>query len=181
MITEYQLPATLSDATVKQMYVARWLTFVGLGMLQGLIAALGNLFLIGTYVVDKPLYLLFSMMLSVVFVSILYMLISLFGNIGKGIGIIILVLSISGAGGNFPVVLSGKFFQMINPWLPFTYAVNLLRETVGGIYWPNLWLDLAVLAAFGISFFLVGLFLKEPIHPWIEKMHSITRRSKIIE
>ncbi|MDE3315780.1 YhgE/Pip domain-containing protein [Lacticaseibacillus zeae] len=181
LITEYQLPATLSDATVKQMYVARWLTFVGLGMLQGLIAALGNLFLIGTYVVDKPLYLLFSMMLSVVFVSILYMLISLFGNIGKGIGIIILVLSISGAGGNFPVVLSGKFFQMINPWLPFTYAVNLLRETVGGIYWPNLWLDLAVLAAFGISFFLVGLFLKEPIHPWIEKMHSITRRSKIIE
>lgn len=121
------------------------------------------------------------MMLSVVFVSILYMLISLFGNIGKGIGIIILVLSISGAGGNFPVVLSGKFFQMINPWLPFTYAVNLLRETVGGIYWPNLWLDLAVLAAFGISFFLLGLFLKEPIHPWIEKMHSITRRSKIIE
>ncbi|KLI76035.1 MULTISPECIES: YhgE/Pip domain-containing protein [Lacticaseibacillus] len=181
LVTEYQLPATLSDATVKQMYVARWLTFVGLGMLQGLIAALGNLFLIGTYVVDKPLYLLFSMMLSVVFVSILYMLISLFGNIGKGIGIIILVLSISGAGGNFPVVLSGKFFQMINPWLPFTYAVNLLRETVGGIYWPNLWLDLAVLAVFGISFFLVGLFLKEPIHPWIEKMHSITRRSKIIE
>ncbi|WLV77192.1 YhgE/Pip domain-containing protein [Lacticaseibacillus parahuelsenbergensis] len=181
LITEYQLPATLSDATVKQMYVARWLTFVGLGMLQGLIAALGNLFLIGTYVVDKPLYLLFSMMLSVVFVSILYMLISLFGNIGKGIGIIILVLSISGAGGNFPVVLSGKFFQMINPWLPFTYAVNLLRETVGGIYWPNLWLDLAVLAAFGVSFFLLGLFLKEPIHPWIEKMHTITRRSKIIE
>ena len=181
LVTEYQLPATLSDATVKQMYVARWLTFVGLGMLQGLIAALGNLFLIGTYVVDKPLYLLFSMMLSVVFVSILYMLISLFGNIGKGIGIIILVLSISGAGGNFPVVLSGKFFQMINPWLPFTYAVNLLRETVGGIYWPNLWLDLAVLAVFGISFFLLGLFLKEPIHPWIEKMHTITRRSKIIE
>lgn len=181
LITEYQLPPALSDATVKQMYVARWLTFVGLGMLQGLIAALGNLFLIGTYVVDKPLYLLFSMMLSVVFVSILYMLISLFGNIGKGIGIIILVLSISGAGGNFPVVLSGKFFQMINPWLPFTYAVNLLRETVGGIYWPNLWLDLAVLAAFGISFFLLGLFLKGPIHPWIEKMHTITRRSKIIE
>ncbi len=101
------------------MYTARWLTFAGLGMLQGLIAALGNLFLIGTYVVNKPLYLLFAMMLSLTFVSILYALISLFGNIGKGIGIIILVLSISGAGGNFPVVLSGKFFQMINPWLPF--------------------------------------------------------------
>ena len=163
------------------MYSARWLTFAVLGVLQGLIAALGNLFLIGTYVINKPLYLLFAMMLSLVFVSILYALISLFGNIGKGIGIIILVLSISGAGGNFPVVLSGKFFQMINPWLPFTYAVNLLRETVGGIYWPNLWVDFAALLAFGIIFFLLGLFLKAPIHPWIERMNEKTRESKIIE
>ncbi|KMO60246.1 hypothetical protein PZ02_09935, partial [Lacticaseibacillus rhamnosus] len=91
------------------------------------------------------------------------------------------VLSISGAGGNFPVVLSGKFFQMINPWLPFTYAVNLLRETVGGIYWPNLWVDVAALLAFGIIFFLLGLFLKAPIHPWIERMNEKTRESKIIE
>ncbi|WP_424320433.1 YhgE/Pip family protein [Lacticaseibacillus chiayiensis] len=181
LITEYQLPATLSDVTVKQKYVARWLTFVGLGMLQGLIAALGNLYLIGTYVANQPLYLLFAMVLSIVFVSILYALISLFGNIGKGIGIIILVLSISGAGGNFPVVLSGKFFRMINPWLPFTYAVNLLRETVGGIYWSNLWQDLAALLAFGLAFFLLGLFLKAPIRPWIEKMHRLTRQSKIIE
>ena len=68
LITEYQLPESLAHATVKQMYTARWLTFAGLGMLQGLIAALGNLFLIGTYVVDKPLYLLFAMLLSLVFV-----------------------------------------------------------------------------------------------------------------
>ncbi|WP_390407868.1 YhgE/Pip domain-containing protein [Lacticaseibacillus jixiensis] len=181
LITEYHLPEELADATIKQQYIARWLTFAGLGMGQGLIAALGNIFLIGTYVVNKPLYLLFAMGLSVVFVSILYSLISLFGNIGKGIGIIILVLSISGAGGNFPVVLSGKFFQAINPWLPFTYAVNMLRETVGGIYWPNLWSDLWRLAAFGIVFFVGGLLLKGPIRPLIDKMHEISKRSKIME
>ncbi|MFD1398034.1 YhgE/Pip family protein [Lacticaseibacillus suilingensis] len=181
LITEYKLPAELAQATVKQQYIARWLTFAGLGMGQALIAALGNLYLIGTYVVNKPLYVLLAMLLSVVFVSILYALISLFGNIGKGLGIIILVLSISGAGGNFPVVLSGKFFQMINPWLPFTYAVNMLRETVGGIYWPNMRLDLLALAAFGLVFFLAGMFLKEPIRPWINKMHHITRKSEIIE
>ncbi|WP_461214495.1 YhgE/Pip domain-containing protein [Lacticaseibacillus sp. GG6-2] len=181
LITEYHLPEALQAATVKQQYIARWLTFVGLGMCQGLIAALGNLFLIGTYVVNKPLYLLFAMGLAAVFVSILYSLIALFGNIGKGIGIIILVLSISGAGGNFPVVLSGKFFQMINPWLPFTYAVNALRETVGGIYWPNLISDLWHLALFGIVFFFGGLLLKEPIRPLIDKMHAITKKSKIME
>jgi putative membrane protein len=182
LITEYEaLPEALAAVTTKQRYTARWLTFVGLGMCQGLIAALGNIFLIGTYVVNKPLYVLFAMGLSVIFVSILYSLIALFGNIGKGIGIIILVLSISGAGGNFPVVLSGKFFQMINPWLPFTYAVNLLRETVGGIYWPNLWSDLWHLLAFGLVFFFGGLLLKGPIRPWIDKMHTVTKKSKIME
>ncbi len=181
LITEYHLPEELQAATVKQQYIARWLTFVGLGMGQGLIAALGNIFLIGTYVVNKPLYILFAMGLSVIFVSILYSLIALFGNIGKGIGIIILVLSISGAGGNFPVVLSGKFFQMINPWLPFTYAVNALRETVGGIYWPNLVSDLWHLALFGLIFFFGGLFLKGPIRPLIDKMHAVSKKSKIME
>ncbi|WP_179394231.1 YhgE/Pip domain-containing protein [Lacticaseibacillus absianus] len=181
LITEYSLPAALAGATVRQQYIARWLTFAGLGMLQALIAAVGNLVLIGTYVVNKPLYLLFAMLLSLVFVSILYALIALFGNIGKGLGIIILVLSISGAGGNFPVVLSGQFFQAINPWLPFTYAVNLLRETVGGIYWPNLWVDIWALLAFGAGAFLLGLMLKAPIRPWIDKMHAVTRKSKIIE
>ncbi|MFD1393069.1 YhgE/Pip domain-containing protein [Lacticaseibacillus jixianensis] len=180
LITEYKLPADFA-ASVKQQYVARWLTFVGLAMLQGLIAGAGNIILISTFVVNKPLYLLGAMFLSVVFVSIMYALISLFGNIGKGIGIIILVLSISGAGGNFPVVLSGHFFQAINPWLPFTYAVNLLRETVGGIYWPNFWQDVWKLAAFGLTFFLLGLLLKGPIRPWINKMHHITRKSQIIE
>ncbi|WP_262314993.1 YhgE/Pip domain-containing protein [Lacticaseibacillus parakribbianus] len=181
LMTEYELPAALAHTTVRQRYLARWLTFAGLGMLQALVAAAGNIVLIHTYVVNKPLYLLFAMLLAVVFVSILYALIALFGNVGKGLGIIILVLSISGAGGNFPVVLSGQFFQAINPWLPFTYAVNLLRETVGGIYWPGLWQDLAALAAFGLAFTALGLLLKGPIRPWIDRMHRITRQSKIIE
>lgn len=181
LMTEYKLPAELAEASLMQQYTARWLTFAGPAMLQGLIAALGNIYLIGTYVANKPLYLVGAMFLSLTFVSIMYALISLFGNIGKGIGIIILVLSISGAGGNFPVVLSGKFFQMINPWLPFTYAVNLLRETVGGVYWPNYWQDVWKLAGFGVAFFLLGLLLKGPIRPWINKMHHITRKSQIIE
>lgn len=70
---------------------------------------------------------------------------------------------------------------MINPWLPFTYAVNALREPVGGIYWPNLWSDLWHLAAFGIGFFLFGLLLKGPIRPLIDKMHAITKKSQIME
>lgn len=182
IMTEYHLPEEWATAPKPwQRFLARWLTFAGLGVLQALIAALGNIYLIGAYVVDKPLYVISAMGLSLVFVTILYTLIALFGNVGKGIGIIILVLSISGAGGNFPVVLSGQFFQAINPWLPFTYAVNLLRESTGGVYWPSFWGDAAALTVFGILFFALGMLLKGPIRPWVDKMHHITQKSKIIE
>ena len=87
----------------------------------------------------------------------------LFGNVGKGIAIIILVLSISGGGGNYPIQVSGKFFQMINPFLPFTHAVNLLRESAGGIYWPNAWFAIWIMV--GISVVLV-LAVQFFIHIW---------------
>lgn len=56
--------------------------------------------------------------------------------------IVFLVLQLSGAGGTFPIELSSPFFQAINPFLPFTYAIAAMREAVGGvvleIYLPNL-------------------------------------------
>ena len=77
--------------------------------------------------------------------------------------IIILVLSISGGGGNYPIQVSGKFFQMINPFLPFTHAVNLLRESAGGIYWPNLGLPFGLWWGFQSSLVLAVQFF---IHIW---------------
>lgn len=126
------------------------------------------------------MFILMSLFLDLMFMGILYPLVSLFGNVGKGLGIIILVLSISGAGANFPIQLSGHFFRMINPWLPFTYAVNLIRETVGGIYWPNMWQDIIVLTLYGVGFFLAGLLLKQPIEPLMNKLHANAVKSKII-
>ncbi|MGC3391243.1 YhgE/Pip domain-containing protein, partial [Enterococcus faecalis] len=75
-------------------------------------------------------------------------LVPLFGNVGKGFAIIMLVLSISGGGGNYPIQVSGKFIQMINPFLPFTHAVNLLRESAGGIYRPNAWFAFWIMVGF---------------------------------
>ena len=88
-----------------------------------------------------------------------YVLVALFDNLGKGIAIIILVLSISAGGGNFPIEMSGPFFRAINPYIPFTHAVNLLRESVGGIYWPNALKAIAILISVTIGFFVAGYIL----------------------
>ncbi|MQS75444.1 YhgE/Pip domain-containing protein [Lactobacillus halodurans] len=167
--------------TFKQRFNGRYLTFGFLNQLQAISAALGNIFILHTYTKEKILLVLFCMLVSFVFISILYSLVQMFGTVGKGLGIIILVLSISGAGGNFPVVLSDGFFRVINPYLPFTYAVNLIREAVGGVYWPNATKDIIILVAFGVVFYLLGLLTTEKLKPWMHKLHKSAKKSMIIE
>lgn len=165
----------------RNQFNGRYLTFFALNLFQSVAAALGNIFILHAYVQNKVALVLFAMLISFVFISILYSLVQMFGTVGKGLGIIILVLSISGAGGNFPVVLSDGFFRFINPYLPFTYAVNLFREAVGGIYWPNAIKDIIILLAFGIVFYLMGLLLTEKLRPLISKIHKSAKKSMIVE
>lgn len=164
----------------RQQYFARYLTFLAIGLMQALIVSMGNMFLIHTYVKDPVWFVVTTMFIAFSFFSVLYPFVALFGNVGKGIGIIILVLSISGAGGNFPVILSGQFFQTINPFLPFTYAVNALRETVGGIYWANFQTDWIFLAGVGLAILILGAVLMPVIKPFTDKIHEQAKKGLII-
>lgn len=67
---------------------------------------------------------------------------SVLGDVGKAIVIMMLVLQIAGSGGTYPIVLLPKFFQMISPILPFTYAIDLMREALSGIVWAQALKDL---------------------------------------
>lgn len=155
--TDVYLKDSKKKYSSREMFLGRWLTFLVIGLAQGLIVSLGNLFLLDVYAVSPSYTVLFALLIAVTFMTMVYVLAALFGNIGKGIAIIILVLSISGGGGNYPIQLSGKFFQAVNPILPFTHAVNLLREPVGGIYWPNAWHAMGILVGVWLLFLVVGI------------------------
>ncbi|KMT63042.1 YhgE/Pip domain-containing protein [Paenilisteria newyorkensis] len=161
-------------------YFGRLLTFLSIGLAQALIVTLGNIFLLGVSIASPVYHVLFSMFISVVFMIIVYTLVSLFNNVGKGIAIILLVLQISGAGGNFPIQVSPPFFQAIYPFLPFTYAVGLIRESVGGIYWPNAIHDIILLAIFGVLFILLGILLKKPLDKIVPSLSAKAKKSKLI-
>lgn len=161
------------------LFYGRMLTFLTVGFFQALVVALGNIFLLHTYVVNQFWFVAFTIFLGLVFMSIVYVLAGLFGNLGKGVAIVILVLSISAAGGNFPVVLSPKFFQVINPFLPFTYAVDLLREAVGGILWESAWKNIWMLLLFGVIFIVLGGLLKKYVEQSMHRMEEKVDKGKI--
>ena len=60
--------------------------------------------------------------------SIIQFLIRNFGDIGKFLALIVLVLQLAAAGGTFPIETIDKGFQAISPYLPMTYSIKLLRE-----------------------------------------------------
>lgn len=163
--------------TKRETFVARMLTFLTIAIPQALIVTFGNYFALGVDVQNPVLSVVFALLVALSFMMIIYVLAGLFGNIGKGIAIILLVLSISGGGGNYPIQVSGKFFQMIHPLLPFTYAVNLLRESAGGVYWPNAIGYIAVLVALFFAFALIGIWAYPHVEALNKKISSLTKES----
>ena len=153
-----------------QLYLGRLATFLTIGLLQALIVTLGDIYILGAFVADKLWFVLFALLVSVVFVTITYTLLSVFGNAGKGLAIVFMVFQFSSSGGTFPVSMTSPFFQRLNPFMPFTYAIGLLREAVGGIWWPTVHKDLLCLLGFLALCLIVALALKRPLE-------GITKRS----
>ena len=145
-------------------YFGKMLLFMSIAIIQAIIVAVGDLYILKIYCVNPLLFVLGSVFTSIIFTLILYSLCSVLGNIGKVLGIVLLVIQIGGSGGTFPIQLTPKFFQVINPFLPFTYAISFAREAIGGVVQNVLIKDIVVLLIYGAIFILISLFLKKPIN-----------------
>ena len=144
-------------------YLGRYLLFLMLAVAQGVIICLGDLFFLGVQCTNIPLFLLSGMVSSLVFSLLIYTLTVSFGDVGKAMAVILLVIQIAGSGGTFPIEVTPAFFQKVNPILPFTHAINAMREIVAGQYGVDYWLDLLKLLVFIPLALLLGLVLRKPL------------------
>lgn len=160
------------DYKPNEVYFGRGLTFLTLTIIQALIVSLGDIYFLKVQAVNIPLFILISVFTSIVFTAIVYSLVSIFGNVGKAIGVVLLVIQVAGSGGTFPIQVTPQFFQNVYPLLPFTYAISAMREAVGGIYMPNLTKDISTLAIFIVVFVIFTVFFKKPINKVTEKIQD---------
>ena len=148
--------------------------------MQGLIAGIGDVLLLKVPMAHPVLFVLLSVLYSLVFSMIIYCLASLFRSVGKAIGVVFLVLQISGSGGTFPIECTPAFFRTIYRFLPFTYGINGMREAVGGIVWENLAVDIAVIAAYGVGFTALGLILKRYANRALHKFSEQLEKTNVM-
>ncbi|MGL5243983.1 MAG: YhgE/Pip family protein [Sarcina sp.] len=169
------------EAKPLEQYFGRFLTFLTITLIQSLIVSLGDKYILGTYVYDLKLFVLFSVYSSFIFTIIVYTLTSVLGNVGKAVSIVLLVLQVAGSGGTFPIQVTPEFFQKLQPFLPFTYAIGATREAVAGPIWSNITYDLSCLTIFGVVFLVLGTLLKTPLSSPLEKINHKFKESGLAE
>ncbi|RUT47563.1 YhgE/Pip domain-containing protein [Paenibacillus anaericanus] len=159
-----------------QVYFGRFLTFATLALLQSLFVTIGDVYLLGTYAVEPIKFIVFGLLISAVFMLMIYTLVSVFGNVGKALAIVLMVLQLAGSGGTFPIQVTPPFFQAIHPFLPFTYGISLLREAVGGSVGDIVIRDICIMFIYAGLALIVGLGLKQVVNrysaKWVRKAKS---------
>ncbi|WP_239773113.1 YhgE/Pip domain-containing protein [Mammaliicoccus sp. I-M36] len=181
LTTDIKNPEIKQKYSLRETFVGKSFIFIIIGVIQSIIVSLGDMFILGAAIDNRLLFILLSVLVSIVFISIVYTLVSLFGNVGKALAIVIMVLQIAGGGGTFPIQVTPKFFQAIHPYLPFTYAVDALREAVGGVVPEILIYNLICLVLFGVVIFTIGFIVKPILDPWKKKTIKRAEDSYLME
>ena len=143
-----------------EMYTGKLLIYIILSILQACVTLIGAQ-LLGVYVANYPLFILSAILVSVVFMILIYSIISAIGTVGKGVAVILLVFQISGTGGIYPIEIMPKLFQALHPYLPMTYGISLVREAQLGVVWSNYWPALIILLGIGIATVIAAMLIKE--------------------
>ncbi len=143
----------------REAYIGRYLYFMVLSLIQTTVICLGDLFFLQIQCPNPFMFVLSGWVISIVFSNIVYTLTVSFGDIGKALAVILLVLQIAGSGGTFPIEVTPAFFQGLYHFLPFTYAIDAMRETIGGLYQNYYWICLLKLACFIPPTLCLGLSL----------------------
>ncbi|WP_093529417.1 YhgE/Pip domain-containing protein [Streptococcus macedonicus] len=76
---------------------------------------------------------------------------------GSFLSLVMLLLQVGSAGGSYPIELSPKFFQVIHPYMPMTYIVTGLRQTISMT--GSIGTQVGVLSAFLVAFMVLGLII----------------------
>ena len=155
-------------------FFGRYITFFLIGQAQALLITLGDLFFIGIQCIHPFKFWFAAAFTSFVFTIITYSLTVAFENVGEAAAVVIMVIQVAGAGGTFPIQCLPAIYQAIYKYLPFTYAMDALRECVGGTYSWYYWkCILALLVYVGICLF-IGLVIAKPCR----KLNAIVDKSK---
>lgn len=115
---------------------SRWAWFKSRFEINGVIAVLaavlvfGGVHLIGLTANHEMRTLFLIIIASLTFMSMVTALTTWNSRLGAFFSLILLLLQLASSAGTYPLALTNDFFKAVNPWLPMSYSVSGLRQTI---------------------------------------------------
>ncbi len=159
-------------------YLGRIFFFLVIGFIQSSVILLGDLYFLGVQCANPGFFLLAGWAASFVFINIIYALTASFGDVGKAIAVVLMVIQVAGSGGTFPVQMLPEGFQAVYPFLPFVHAENAMRAAMFGLYNGDFWQEMLYLLSYLVPSLLLGLLLRKPVislNEWVEHKLESTK------
>lgn len=170
----------LADLQLHEWYFGRYGLYLLVGLAQAIIVALGDLLYVHIQCTAPLRFMLAACVNGMVFMMINYALVFALDNIGLGAGVVILVLQVAGSGGTYPVEVLPGIFRALYPFMPFRYAMDAMRECIGGMYDGTYWRCLGILMLFMAGAILFGMALYRPARRLNEMIAASKEKSEIM-
>ncbi|MDM5426530.1 YhgE/Pip domain-containing protein [Bacillus mycoides] len=129
-------------------FISKFGVLLSVGIIQAIVADVILLFWLGVEVQSIPYFILFSIVTSLAFISLIQCLVTAFGDAGRFIAIITLIIQLTTSAGTFPLELIPKFLQPFNAWLPMTYSVSGFKAVVSSGDFNFMWQNIGILMIF---------------------------------
>ena len=171
-------PKNLENVQSYQLYFGRYLLFLLLAQIQAAIIVAGDLWLLKVNIVEPGLFFLAASFTATAFSLLIYSLTLAFGDVGKAVCVIVMVLQIAGSSGTFPIELLPDIYQKIYIFFPFPYAITAMREALAGMYGTAYMAALAKLILFMLEGLLIGLVIRIP---FVKLNHFVEERMEDTE
>ncbi len=145
-----------------QYFFGRFILFFIIGQIQAAVIVAGDIFLLDCRPVHPWLMWFSAAVTSLVFVLLIYALTLSFGDVGKAIVVVIMVVQIAGSSGSYPIEILPEIFSKIYKFFPFPYAINAMREALCGMYRYDYFMYLGELLMFAVVAVVIGLVVRRP-------------------
>ena len=153
----------LIDPRPAELYFGRYLFFFLLSQIQAAVIVTGDLYLLKIQCLHPGLLYLTASLTAFTFSLLIYSLAIAFGDVGKAVVVVIMVMQIAGSSGTFPIELLPEIYQKIYRFFPFPYAIDAMRECICGLYGDYYITQLAFLLLFAVAALLIGLLVRRPL------------------
>lgn len=125
------------------------------GVIQALLADFILLTVLNLQVQSTSSFILFTILTSLTFITLIQLLVSVFADAGRFLAIIILILQLTTSAGTFPLELVPNFLQHFNAFLPMTYSVQGFKAVISSGNFGFMWQNVGILFLF-TAIFMAG-------------------------